>query len=560
MARPPADVNYTFDAAELARLAAYGEVQGHAAGECLVRTGERRADLLVTLSGQTHIFVDEPEGRRRVGYMEAGQFAGDLAVLTGQASLAEIVMGESGEVLHIPFERLQRLLVEDSHLSDILVRTLAARRAFARSDASGSVVVVGTPFSRATFTLRDLLNKHSIPHRWLDPDTDAVAGSLMEAYGLSAGDLPAVIRGAAGALRAPGPAELAEAFGFDLVPDGSQADVIIVGAGPAGLAAAVYAASEGLGVIVMDSSGPGGQAGTSSKIENYLGFPTGISGQDLAERASIQAQKFGVRFAAPAHAAALLPGAQGYDIECQDGRRLSARAVVIATGAQYRRLDLDGLERLEGRGVYYGASALEAQLCSGSAVTIVGAGNSAGQGAVFLSRTASEVHVVYRRADIRETMSDYLVRRLVEAPNIHLHPESEIAALHACGSCAASTEARLEAVSIRERAEMRPWRRPFSSSSSARRPSPGGCRRRCAATRADSCSPARRCSPITSCAPAGAWNACRPGTRPACRASMPWAMCARTPSSAWRAPSGKAPSWSATSTTPLPRTRPAEAP
>lgn len=431
MTAPPADINYTFSTTELDQLRAYGDVHRHTEGTLLVDEGTAQADMLVTLSGETHIFVETPDGPRRMGWMEAGQFAGDLAILTGQRSLARIVMGKAGEVLHIPYDSFQRLLVENAHLSDIFVRTLTARRDFGRAAGNHAVLVIGDAHDRTVFAARDLLSKHALPHSWLAPDTDEVAARILEARGLGPEHLPVVLRGAAPPLIRPSLAELSDAFGLDLLPDGAAADVIVVGAGPAGLAASVYAASEGLSVLTLDTEGPGGQAGTSSKIENYLGFPMGVSGRELAERASVQAQKFGARIASPAHGDEVMRnGDETYCLTLEDGRKLKARALVIATGAQYRRLPVDNLERYEGRGIYYGATPMEAQLCADQEVAVVGAGNSAGQGAVFLSQTARAVHVVYRRPDIRETMSEYLVRRLEETPNIILHPSTEIDTLH----------------------------------------------------------------------------------------------------------------------------------
>ncbi|MEM7767228.1 MAG: FAD-dependent oxidoreductase [Pseudomonadota bacterium] len=429
MATPPSDVNYTFSDAELEQLAPYGEVRSHAAGDTLTAEGDAQSDLLITLSGETHITVELADGPKRVGYMERGQFAGDITVLTGQSALARTTMGAAGDVMHIPFDRFQRLLVENSALSDVFVRTLTARREFGRTAGNASTIVIGPARDRTVFMARDLMSKHGIPHVWLDPDTDAAAPALMETRGVAAGDLPVVLRGLSDVLVRPSVNDISRAFGLDLLPDGACADVIVVGAGPAGLAASVYAASEGLSVLTLDTEGPGGQAGTSSKIENYLGFPTGVSGRELAERAAIQAQKFGVRIASPVKAASLEQEGETYCMGLTDGRKLKAKAVVVATGAQYRRLPIDNLERYEGRGIYYGATPMEAQLCGGQEVAIVGAGNSAGQGAVFLAQTAKAVHVVYRRANIRETMSEYLVRRLEETPNIHLHPEKEIKAL-----------------------------------------------------------------------------------------------------------------------------------
>jgi thioredoxin reductase (NADPH) len=443
---PPADVNHTFSEAEIDLLKAYGEVRRHDEGDVLVHEGDRQVDNLITVSGETHIFVEGSDGPKRLGWMERGQFAGDIGVLTGQASLARVVMGKAGEVLHIPFDRFQRLLVENSALSHTFVRTFTARRAFALSRTEAPVIVLGSALDRSVFALRDFLTRHGAPHTWCDPAVDELGRRIVQAKGLSGEDLPAVVLGAQRVLRKPTVNDLAAELGSDLLPDGAAADVLVVGAGPAGLAASVYAGSEGLTVLALDAEAPGGQAGTSSKIENYLGFPTGVSGRELAERAAVQAQKFGVRLAAPVKAGQLDPLPDGaYCVRTQDGRTLKARAVVIATGAQYRRLPIEGLEQFEGRGVYYGASPLEAQLCSGADAVVVGAGNSAGQGAVFLARTANSVHVLYRRADIRETMSEYLVRRLEEAENIHLHPQSEIDALIGADS---QTD-RLAAVSVK---------------------------------------------------------------------------------------------------------------
>lgn len=449
--RAPADVNYTFSDAELAALLPYGEVRWHEEGELLVSEGERGGDCLVTLSGETHIFVDDMDGPVRLGWMERGQFSGDIGVLTGQAALARTIMGKAGEVLHIPFAAFQRLLVENSALSDVFVRTLSARRAFALAREGYSVIVIGSALDRAVFALRDFLTRHGLPHAWLDPDNNPLAAAIMEAKGLARGELPAVVLSASRVMVQPTVGALAEYFGSDLLPDGAAADVIVVGAGPAGLAAAVYAASEGLTVVTLDAEAPGGQAGTSSKIENYLGFPMGVSGRELADRATIQAQKFGVRIAAPVKAHTLERLENGcYCVGTADGRKLMARAVVIASGAQYQRLPVEDAERYEGRGLYYGASPLEAQLCADADVVIVGAGNSAGQGAVFLARTARHVHVIYRRADIRDTMSEYLVRRLEEQPNITLHPQTEISALVGTGGASgAEADSRLHALGVK---------------------------------------------------------------------------------------------------------------
>ncbi|WP_298918726.1 FAD-dependent oxidoreductase [uncultured Algimonas sp.] len=447
--KPPADINYTFSDAELEALKPYGTVRSHAKGEMLVPEGRNQADMLVTLSGETHIFIETPDGPRRVGWMELGQFSGDIGVMTGQTTLAYTIMGEAGDVLHIAYPDFQRLLVENSRLSDIFITTLTARRAFARDNHS-AVVVIGAAQDRLVFAARDLLSKFGVPHLWLSPDRDPVAKTIMDARDIALGDLPVVLRGRSQVLVKPTAEEIASSFGFDLLPDGEKADVLVIGAGPAGLAACVYAASEGLDVVAIDAHNPGGQAGTSSKIENYLGFPSGVSGQELTERAMTQAMKFGARLAAPVKATGLERHDDHYCLSLSDGRRIGGRSVVIATGAQYRRLPIRDLERYEGRGIYYGATPMEAQLCKGSEIAIVGAGNSAGQGAVFLSQTCEHVHMLYRRADIRETMSEYLVRRLEETPNITLHPQTEIAALHGLETDDIDTD-RLTGISVRRR-------------------------------------------------------------------------------------------------------------
>ncbi|MEM6653750.1 MAG: FAD-dependent oxidoreductase [Pseudomonadota bacterium] len=430
MAVVPANINYTFNPDEVEKLKAFGHVVRHEEGEILTEEGATHQDFMVTLSGETHIFVQTPEGEKRLGWMEPGQFTGDISVMTGAASLVHVIMGKAGEILHIPHKRLQDLLVADSALSDVIVQTLTARRAFAHNADHGSVIVIGAPQDRLVFTARDLLSKFGVPHRWLSPETDPLATRMLEAKGIDPADLPVVFRGGSDVLVRPTASEISNAFGFDLLENHASADVIVVGAGPAGLAASVYAASEGLSVLTLDAGNPGGQAGTSSKIENYLGFPTGVSGQELTDRAVVQALKFGVSLTAPVKASALERDGDGFCITLSDGREVGGKAIVIATGAQYQRLPLDNIEQFEGRGIYYGATPMEAQLCGGSEVAVVGAGNSAGQGAVFLATSAAKVHVLYRRANIRDTMSEYLVKRLEETPNIFLHPETEITALH----------------------------------------------------------------------------------------------------------------------------------
>ncbi len=427
------EINHRFNDEELERLRAFGTVERHRPGDILVPEATIEADLIVTLSGHTDIVIASEDGERRVGWMEAGQFAGDLSVLTGQAHMGRVVMGSEGEILRIAHADFHRLLETSPDFSDIFVSILSARRSYSHTRDYAAVLVVGAAGDRQVYGLRDMLAKHGVPHRWYDVGAGSGGERLLAERGLDPAHLPIVLVGAADTLVQPSVDDLATALGLNLVPDGGQADVVVVGAGPAGLAAAVYAASEGLSVLALDSLAPGGQAGTSSKIENYLGFPTGISGADLAQRAAVQAQKFGARLAAPVAVASLERDGDAYRLGLRDGRGLRASSIVIATGARYQRLPIEGIERFEGRGIYYGATPMEAQLCSAAEVTLVGAGNSAGQGAMYLAGTARTVHVVYRRADIRETMSEYLVKRLEEHPNIVLHAETDVVALHGNG-------------------------------------------------------------------------------------------------------------------------------
>lgn len=435
----PADVNHTFSDAEIEELLAFGTVESHRAGDLIIEEGAMAPDCIITLSGHTDIFASTDEGRKRVGWMERGQFAGDLSVLTGQRHLSRVEMGADGEILRIKHADFQRLIASNSHFSDIFVRVLSARREFSNQRGFAVTIVIGAALDRSVYALRDLLMKHGVAHRWFDPADGPVPAHLLAERDISEDQLPVVILGAADLLLQPTPEQLAAALGLDLLPDGSTADVIVVGSGPGGLAAAVYAASEGLTVIALDALAPGGQAGTSSKIENYLGFPTGISGNELARRATVQAQKFGARIAAPVRAASIVRDEDVYCLHLADGRKLRSRAVVVASGAQYQRLPIEGIEAYEGRGIYYGATPMEAQLCGNAEVTVVGSGNSAGQGAIYLASVAKKVYVIFRRKSLRETMSEYLVRRLEDHPNIEIIPSTDVIALHGEGGLAGLT-------------------------------------------------------------------------------------------------------------------------
>ncbi len=429
----PPEINVRFSPADLEALGPYGEIRWHEPGDVLFKEGDVRVDCCIVISGQLDVYLYNKGQETRVAWLEPGQFPGDVSILTGQAVWANARMAEPGEVLHISHGNFQRLLVENSRLSDMFINTMVARRALARERGRSSITVVGMPYDRDAFALRTLMDKHGMPYVWMDAEADPALLDILAKKGIARDDLPVIFRGASERWVRPSVAQLSEALGLDLMPDGACADVLVVGAGPAGLAAAVYAASEGLTVLALDAEAPGGQAGSSSKIENYLGFPTGVSGRELAERAAVQAQKFGARLAGPARGSSLEKIDKGYKLTLADGRSVMGRAVVLATGVEYRRLPLENLESFEGRGVFYGATPMEAQLAAGAEVAVVGAGNSAGQGAMYLARTAKTVHVIYRRDNIRDTMSEYLVRRLEETPNVVLRPACDIHMLKGCG-------------------------------------------------------------------------------------------------------------------------------
>jgi thioredoxin reductase (NADPH) len=341
---------------------------------------------------------------------------------------------EPGEVLEVDRSQIQALLQTDSELSDILLRAFILRRVELVAHALGDVALIGSVHSPATLRIKEFLTRNSHPYAYIDLDAEPDVQALLDRFHISIADIPVLICRGENVLKNPSNEEIADCLGFNDAIDRTHVrDVVVVGAGPAGLAAAVYGASEGLDVLVVEANAPGGQAGSSSKIENYLGFPTGISGQELAGRALAQAQKFGAQIAIAEGATRLTCDRTPYSVELGPEDRIRARAIVIATAAEYRRLPLDNLSEFEGAGIYYGATFVEAQLCTGEEVIVVGGGNSAGQAAVFLARTARRVHVLVRSGGLAESMSRYLVRRIDETPAIVLHTHTEIVALEGNG-------------------------------------------------------------------------------------------------------------------------------
>jgi thioredoxin reductase (NADPH) len=420
----------TLTGAQVARIAAHGRVRQIERGKVLVEAGQKTALFFVVISGQIEIARPSGEAEEIVAVFLPGMFTGEVTMLSGRRGLAQIRVSESGEVIEVDREDLLSLVQTDSELSDILMRAFILRRVELIAQGLGDVVLVGSSHCAGTLRIKEFLTRNGHPYSSIDLDRDAGVQELLDHFHVAVADVPVLICRGEVVLRNPTNQQIADCLGFNEAIDQTHVrDVVIVGAGPSGLAAAVYGASEGLDVLVLESDSPGGQAGSSSKIENYLGFPTGISGQELAARAYTQAQKFGAQLMIAKGAKQLSCERKPYAIEIDDGPRVPARTIIIATGAEYRRLSLENLSQFEGAGVYYGATFIEAQLCGGEEVVVVGGGNSAGQAAVFLAQTARRVHLLVRSDGLADTMSRYLIRRLEQSPVIFIRPQTEIVAL-----------------------------------------------------------------------------------------------------------------------------------
>jgi thioredoxin reductase (NADPH) len=415
---------------QIARIASHGSVRAVHAGEVLVDQGRADVPFFVVTSGRIEIRRPDPAGDVLIVTHGPGQFTGEVNMISGRRSLMRMQAAESGAVIELDRARLQSLVQTDAELGEILLRAFILRRVELFTHGRGDVVLVGSVHSPATLRIKEFLTRNSHPYAYIDLDAEPDVQALLDRFHIAITDVPVLICRGDAVLKSPSNQEIAKCLGFnDSIERTHVRDVIIVGAGPAGLAAAIYGASEGLDVLVVEATAPGGQAGSSSRIENYLGFPTGISGQDLAGRAYNQAQKFGAQIAIAQGATRLTCNRKPYMVEIASGEQIPARAVVIATGAEYRRLPIANLGEFEGTGVYYGATFVESQLCGGEEVIVVGGGNSAGQAAVFLAQTAQKVHMVIRSTGLAESMSRYLVRRIEESPNIVLHTRTEIEGL-----------------------------------------------------------------------------------------------------------------------------------
>jgi thioredoxin reductase (NADPH) len=420
----------TLTAAQIERIAAHGRRRRVERGEVLIDVGTKVVPFFVVVSGELEVLGASTGGDTLIVTHKRGQFSGEGNLIAGRRSLARVRVGEPGEVIELTREQLLALVQTDAELSEILMRAFILRRLELIARDLGDVVVIGSMHCAGTLRVKEFLTRNGHPFHYIDLDRDPDAQAMLDQFHVGAADVPVLICRGDAVLRNPSNQQIAECLGFNATIDQAHVtDVLIVGAGPAGLAAAVYGASEGLDVLVLESNAPGGQAGLSSRIENYLGFPTGISGLELTGRAFAQAQKFGARIMIAKGATALACDRQPYAVQVDGGPRVLARAVIVATGAEYRRPALANLSRFEGAGVYYGATPMEAQLCANEDVVIVGGGNSAGQAAAFLAQTTRRVHMLVRRDGLADTMSRYLTRRIEDNSAIVLHARTVIVGL-----------------------------------------------------------------------------------------------------------------------------------
>jgi thioredoxin reductase (NADPH) len=417
----------TLTAAQFARLTSGGQPRRIDTGEILIQPGMPVRAIFAIRSGRLEAVRPDETGETIITTQSAGEFTGEISVVAGRPSLVRIRVTEAGEVVEVPRERLLTLLQTDAELSDILLRAFIMRRVELVAHGLGDAVLVGSSRWPVTLRIKEFLTRNGHPFAYLDAENDESVCDLLERLHVDKSNATLLVCRGSLVLHDPTNEEIADCLGFNRAVNLERVrDLIVLGAGPSGLAAAVYAASEGLDVLVVEPQGPGGQAATSSKIENYLGFPTGISGQDLAGRAFAQAEKFGAELLIARSARTLECDRRPYVIGIGGDRGVAARAIVIATGAQYRKIPCLRLNSFEGKGVYYVATYMESQLCIGEPVIIVGGGNSAGQAAVFLAKTTKHVHILVRGRGLAESMSRYLIRRIEETPNITLHTQSQI--------------------------------------------------------------------------------------------------------------------------------------
>lgn len=415
---------------QLSRLEAHGATRRVTKGETLFRAGSPATQFFAVRSGAIDAVRPDGEIESTLAHYGPNMFTGEINLLSGRPGFAHIRVVESGEVIEVDRDHLVNLVQTDSELSDILMRAFILRRLELISAGFGDVVLMGSNHCSSTLRIKEFLSRNGHPFSFVDLDEDEGVQELLDHFNVEPEDVPVLICRGTIVLRNPTNEAIADCLGFNQSIDQTKLrDLVIVGAGPSGLAAAVYGASEGLDVLVLESGAPGGQASASSKIENYLGFPTGISGQDLAHRAITQAQKFGAELMIAKAAQSLACERKPFAVELGNGLRIGARAVIIATGAQYRRLEVENFSQFLGSGIHYGATFIEAEICRGQEVIVVGGGNSAGQAAVYLAQTARQVNLVVRSEGLAASMSRYLIRRIDDSPVIQLHTRTEISGL-----------------------------------------------------------------------------------------------------------------------------------
>lgn len=411
---------------QVAALQTVGERRSVRPGDVLYREGEGSDDFFVILEGKVAVLEDSSAGQHVIGVHGPRRFLGELGLLIGQTVFVTAVVAEAGGVLVVPAEQLRKIVTQDQVLGDLILRALLVRRSVLIGLGVG-IRIIGSRYSPDTRRLRDFATRNRLPHHWIDLESDPGAEELLRRLGLEPSECPVVVLGPGRVLRNPTNLELARALGLrPRSPPEITCDLIVVGAGPAGLAAAVYGASEGLSTVVLEAMATGGQASTSSRIENYLGFPAGIAGAELAERATLQARKFGAQITVPGEAARLDPADGTFRVQLRDGDSVIGRTVVIATGVRYRKLPVPGLAELEAASVHYAATVMEAQLCQGDPVVAVGGGNSAGQATLFLSRFVPRLTLVVRESELGENMSRYLADRIEHNPTIDVLTHCEV--------------------------------------------------------------------------------------------------------------------------------------
>jgi len=418
------------DDAQIERLRPFGRLLDVVAGEVFLEQGDAQHGVFVILKGSIEIISVTAGSESVLRVLERGKFTGEVNMLSGRRTLVRGRARETSTLLEIDRANLRRIMQTDVAMGEIFLNAFVLRRVYLIAHSVGDAVLIGSRHSSDTLRLRAFLTRNGHPHTYLDVETDSSVQTILDHFGIPVTDIPVLICRGELALRNPSNSEAAACFGLnDEINQTEVSDLVIIGGGPSGLAAAVYGASEGLSVLVLEKSAPGGQAGASSRIENYLGFPLGISGQELSNRAFLQAEKFGARIAIARSATGLKTARPAYTIALDDGGFVRGRTVIMAAGSRYRKLDLPNLAQFEGVGIYYGATRIEAEVCGDQEIAVVGGGNSAGQAAMFLSQMAKHVYLLVRGPSLSKTMSQYLISRIEANPKITIMTWTKVDAL-----------------------------------------------------------------------------------------------------------------------------------